>query len=227
MSSAAEGARTALERIAEAAIQAGRRPSDVQLIAVTKGVGAERIAEASAAGAFRIGESRVQEAEAKRGAAPPGLEWHLIGRLQSNKARRAVRLFDWIQSVDSEKLLLRLNRCCAELGVRRNVLIQVNCSGEETKGGVSPSGLEPLLDASEAAEHLDAQGLMTIGPLGAGPEAARRSFAQLRELAGRSPHAARLRHLSMGMTGDFELAVAEGATMVRIGTGIFGRRGAG
>lgn len=155
---------------------------------------------------------------------PDGVEWHMVGRLQSNKARRAVQLFDCIQSVDSEKLLRRLDRCCQELGVRRRVLIQVNCSGEASKGGIAPHELESLMEASQEAAHLDAVGLMTIGPLGGSLLEIQRSFASLRELAHNSAYARQLRHLSMGMTGDFEQAVAEGATMVRIGTGIFATR---
>lgn len=151
----------------------------------------------------------------------------MVGRLQSNKARRAVQLFDCIHSVDSEKLLRRLDRCCQELGVRRRVLIQVNCSGEASKGGIAPHALESLMEASQEARHLDAVGLMTMGKLGGSVVETRRAFALLRELAHNSAYSPQLRHLSMGMTGDFEQAVAEGATMVRIGAAIFGAREAG
>ena len=216
-----------MERIAKAAASAGRDPNGVQLIAVAKGIGPTRVAEARAAGATRIGENRVQEAEAKRPHMPDGVEWHMIGRLQSNKARRAVQLFDCIHSVDSEKLLRRLDRCCQELGVRRRVLIQVNCTGEASKSGIAPHELESLMEASQEAAHLDAVGLMTIGPLGGSLSEAQRAFASLRKLAHNSAYAQQLRHLSMGMTGDFERAVAEGATMVRVGAAIFGAREAG
>lgn len=159
-------------------------------------------------------------------AAPGGLTWHLVGHLQSNKAARAVELFDVIHSIDSAALAREVARRAAQRGKRQRVLIQVNCSGEAAKSGCEPAALPALLEAALAEEALDLQGLMTIGPLDPDPESARPAFRQLAALRddARRRTGLALPHLSMGMSGDLEVAVAEGATMIRVGTALFGKR---
>jgi pyridoxal phosphate enzyme (YggS family) len=217
-------------RIAAAAVRAGRAPEEVTLVAVTKTHPPERVLEALAAGAADFGENRVQEAEKKipqvgRQAA----HWHLIGHLQSNKARKAVALFDVIHSLDSLALARRLERFCVEDNREvLPVLIQVDLGHEKTKSGVGERELPGLVKAMAECEHLRLQGLMTLPPYFDEPERVRPFFRTLRELRDglRSQGAfgdAR-GELSMGMTHDYEIAIAEGATMVRIGTAIFGER---
>jgi PLP dependent protein len=216
-----------LERIAAACGRAGRRPDEVALVAVSKTVPIDRIRAAVAAGLTTLGENRVQEAEAKIPAVD-GATWHLVGPLQRNKARRALEIFDAIESVDSISLAERLDRIAAEaLGDRRvPVLLEVNVDGDPAKTGFAPADLERSLDAILGLGRLDVRGLMTIGRLVARPEDARPTFAQLRELSGRLRAAdERLGgELSMGMTDDFEVAVEEGATIVRVGRALFGER---
>ena len=231
------------ERIAAAAARAGRSPDEITLIAVTKTHTARRVDMALAAGVTDCGENRVQEAEEKiellRDAR---VRWHLIGHLQRNKARRAAVLFDMIHSLDSLKLAEALNRHVEEaslLGQRRlPVLLQVNVSGEETKEGFDLVGglnnqaaLASLIEAARqivALPQLEVQGLMTVAPYADDPEEARPVFRALRELrdelARQIPQSS-WKHLSMGMTGDFEVAIEEGATLVRVGRAIFGERG--
>jgi pyridoxal phosphate enzyme (YggS family) len=220
------------ETVAEAAQRAGRDPADVRLVAVTKGFGVGVIREATAAGLRRFGENRVQEAIPKMTAAPDA-EWHLVGRLQANKARPAVRAFAAIHSVDSLELLARLDRISAEEGRAPRVLLQVNVSGEASKAGFAlhwftdaASRRGPLSTAVAALTSVRLVGLMTIGPAGAPPDASRQAFARLRHLRDELEQlsGAPLPELSMGMTADAEAAVAEGATLVRIGTAIFGPR---
>lgn len=215
-------------RIAAAARRAGRSPADVLLVAVTKRFPADRINEAIEAGVKAIGENRVQEAEAKWPDLLPGPERHLVGRLQRNKAGKAAELFDRVQSIDGEKLAHALSRRAEGAGRRIPVLVEVNVSGEETKGGVDPAGARPLIEAIADLPGIVVDGLMTIGPLTEDPERIRRAFRSLRELfeglrEDPVPGAAMV-HLSMGMTGDYEIAVEEGATMVRLGTALFGPR---
>lgn len=216
------------ERIAAAARAAGRDPSEIRLIAVTKGVPVERIREAIDAGVAEIGENRVQEAVQKQAGLDAPVFWHLIGHLQRNKAGTAVERFDWIQSVDSLDLVEELDRRCGQRGRTEplKVLLQVNVSGEVTKYGCRPEAAEKLAAALLACRNLRWMGLMTIAPYGENPEAARSSFRGLRELGDRLKK--RLgwerMELSMGMSHDFETAVQEGATMLRIGTAIFGER---
>jgi len=216
-------------RIESAARRAGRDPLGVHLIGVTKTVPVARIREAMSAGLVHLGENRVQEAAGKileMGGAPGGVTWHLVGHLQSNKARRAVELFDCIHSVDSVALVRKLARVAEELGTRRDILIQVDLGGEPTKFGLDP-GLAADL-AREAAAHpaLRARGLMTIPPMSADPEASRPFFRRLREIRDQvAVLGFDLPDLSMGMTSDFEVAIEEGATMVRVGRAIFGERG--
>ena len=217
------------ERIARAAERSGRRPSDVILVAVTKTVAPERILEAVAAGVTHFGENRVQEAEAKYGPggiSREGLALHMIGTLQRNKARRAAALFDWVQSVDRPELARALDSAAAK---PLPVLLEVNLTGEPSKSGVGPAGLPALADAVTACANLRPLGLMTIARLDAPESELRRTFAGLRDLLEklRSTHPGDWRHLSMGMTGDYEIAIEAGATIVRLGRAIFGERPAG
>ena len=213
-----------LERLRARASDAGHDPARLRIVAVTKTWPMEVAHAAVAAGITRLGESRVQEAEPKI-AAMPDAEWHFIGRLQSNKARRAVRGFSVIHSVDSVALLRRVVELAAEEGRRPELLVQVNVSGEEAKAGLAP---ETLLrrEAVDAVREAGVVGLMTIAPMGIGDAEARTHFARLRELRDRLSQAAGLPlpQLSMGMTADAEAAAAEGATLVRIGTALFGPR---
>jgi len=225
-----------LERIGDAAARSGRDASAVEVVAVTKTVSPERIREAIAAGFMSLGENRVQERQAKVGDVdavstyPVGEQprWHLVGPLQSNKARRAVELFDVIETVDSVDLAKRLDRIAAELRPDRRmpVLLQVNVDADPSKAGFAPADLERDLGEIVALPSLSVGGLMTVGRLVPDAELARPTFVALRDLSERL----RARHptlggaLSMGMTDDFEVAVEEGATHVRIGRAIFGAR---
>jgi pyridoxal phosphate enzyme (YggS family) len=216
-----------LERVDRAAARSGRSPRSIRLVAVSKTHPVERVAEAYAAGLRVFGENYVQEAEEKVRAFPDA-EWHLIGRLQSNKARKAAALFEWIQSVDSLRLLGELSRRCAEEGKTMPVLIEVNLAGEESKAGVPPGELPALLSSATALQGVRVRGLMAIPPMTEDPEESRPYFVRLRELLGRcASHegaGGELTELSMGMSNDFEAAIEEGATMVRVGTAIFGSR---
>ena len=208
------------ERIARAAARAGRRPDDVLLVAVSKTVEAERVRAAVAAGITALGENRVQEARAKVAEIGRAAAWHLIGHLQTNKARDAVELFDVIHSLDRLELAQELDRRAHARDRVVRVLLQVNVGGEATKGGVAPDAVAETLEALAPLRNLAVRGLMTIPPEVERAEQARGWFQALRKLAER--HA--LPDLSMGMSGDFEVAVEEGATMVRVGTAIFGPR---
>lgn len=216
-----------LARIAAAAARAGRNPASVQLVAVSKTVPAERLRAAVAAGYDVLGENRVQEAEGK---APevPGPAWHLVGPLQSNKARRAIELFAMIQSVHELDLARRLDRLAAEGPGRPpvRVLLQVNVDRDPAKAGFDPDALAAAAAELDACRNLDVRGLMTIGRLVDDPEDARPTFAALRELSSqlreRWPRLGAA--LSMGMSDDFEIAVEEGATIVRVGRALFGER---
>jgi PLP dependent protein len=218
-----------LETIAAAAERTGRDPAGVQVVAVTKTVPAERIRAAVDAGFTAFGENRVQERAAKVDALSgvPG-EWHLVGPLQSNKARRAVELFDVIESVDALDLAGRLDRLAAEVrpGSALHVLLQVNIDGDPAKSGFGPGALERNLPAILALPALAVDGLMTVGRLVDSGEAARPTFAALRSLSDRlrAGHTGLGGALSMGMTDDYPIAVEEGATIVRIGRAIFGDR---
>jgi hypothetical protein len=214
-------------RIAAACARAGRGPLDVSLVAVTKTVPADRIRAAVAAGLTTLGENRVQEAEAKAGQVE-GATWHLVGPLQKNKARRALEVFAIIESVDSVALAQRLDRITDEVrpGRRTSVFLEVNVDADPSKSGFAPDDLEASLDAILGLAGLDVRGLMTIGRQAARPEDARPTFAALRELSGRLRRQDdRLgNELSMGMTDDFEVAIEEGATIVRVGRALFGER---
>jgi len=213
------------ERIARAARSVGRDPSEVLLVAVSKTVEPERIREAVEAGVTDLGENRVQEAREKIELLGRIARWHLIGTLQRNKAKYAVRLFDMIQSVDSIALVEELEKRASRVERVIPVLVEVKTSPEETKHGVAPEDVDALVDRILEAEHLDFRGLMTIAPYVEDPEMARPSFRTLRGVKERlEARGIPVEHLSMGMSGDFEVAIQEGATMVRIGTAIFGPR---
>lgn len=218
-------------RIAAAAKNCRRDPEEVRLIAISKTHAASAIKKVIEFGALDIGENRVQEAEGKiseigRDAA----RWHLVGHLQANKARRAVNLFDFIHSLDSLALASRLDRLCHEEGREKlAVLVQVDLGHEETKSGIDESELTHLVEGLGPLQRLELSGLMTLPPFFDDPEQSRSYFRRLRqlrdELAARGAFADRKGELSMGMTNDFEVAIEEGATMVRVGTAIFGERG--
>lgn len=213
-------------RIAAAARRAGRDPSAVRLVAVTKSVAEDRIREALAGGVLDLGENRVQEAERKSAALGQDIRWHLIGHLQSNKARRAVELFDLIHSVHSEALAVELSRRAEAAGRCVECLLQVNIARETTKFGVQPEQAAALCQRAAALSGLRLVGLMTIAPLAADPEASRAVFRQLREMAAKigAELGWERPELSMGMSQDFEVAVEEGATLVRVGSLLFGPR---
>jgi len=215
-----------LNRIAEACRTAGRSPAEVTLLPVTKTHPATAAEYAIRYGLAAVGENRVQEAVEKRALVPGPLRWELIGHLQSNKARLAVTHFDRIQSVDSEKLLTALDRAAGEFGKKMPVLLQINAGNDPAKFGSEPADAPRLLEFALGRPHLQVDGLMTIAPLSADPAVAHRTFANLREI--RDALAARggtpLRELSMGMTGDLAAAVAEGSTLVRVGTALYGPR---
>ncbi|HSK51442.1 MAG TPA: YggS family pyridoxal phosphate-dependent enzyme [Clostridia bacterium] len=213
-------------RIAEACERSGRDPGSVTLVAVSKTVPPERLRDALAAGIDLLGENRVQEALAKMPDVP-GARWHLIGPLQSNKARRAAEAFEVIETVDSVDLARRLDRIVRELDrAALPVLLQVNVDRDPSKAGFSPAQLGPALDSVAGLDRLDVRGLMTIGRLVERPADARATFAGLRDLAGalRAAGAALGPELSMGMSDDYPLAVEEGATIVRVGRALFGER---
>ena len=215
-------------RIGAAAARAGRRPEEVLLVAVTKTVPVRVVAAAIAAGQRVFGENRVQEAAAKAAACGPGAAWHLIGHLQSNKARQAARLFEVVESLDSPGLAAELDRRAREAGRRLRVLVQVKVGDEPTKSGVSPEEAPALIETASRLPGLAVAGLMAIPPPSAAPEGSRRWFALLRELRERwdgscCPRGT-LRELSMGMSDDYEVAIEEGATIVRVGSALFGPR---
>ena len=226
MDDVAENLEAVRSRIAAACARAGRAPESVRLLAVSKTYGPEAVRAAAAAGQRLFGENRVQEAAAKIPECPGHLEWHLIGHLQGNKAALAARLFDWVHAVDSAKLLEALDRHAADAGRTLRALVQVNVSGERSKSGLAPETGAEVLALVPRLRNVQVCGLMTIPPLAADPETARPHFRKLRELrdAWAAATGLDLPELSMGMTHDLEVAIAEGATIVRVGTGIFGAR---
>jgi len=220
------------ERIGVAARRAGRSAADVALMGVTKTHPPERIREAHAAGLRLFGENRVQEFAGKAGALTDlaGAEWHMIGHLQTNKAGKAAELFNAVDSVDSPKLAEKLDAAARNLGKKLNLLIEINVGGEAAKSGLAPDTpeLEELLLAAPRFEALEFRGVMTVPPFTDDPEDARTFFRQLRRLrdaiAARKLTAISMDVLSMGMSHDFEVAIEEGSTCVRVGTAIFGER---
>jgi len=211
--------------IALAAKKARRDPSEIQLLAVSKTQPAEAIQEAIRVGITHFGENKVQEARGKIDELGRGV-WHLIGHLQSNKAKEAVRLFDSIESVDRADLAQEINHRAEDLGKIQSVLLQVNIAGESTKFGCAPDAARALAEVINNLPQLGLQGLMTIAPYSPEPEKSRPHFAGLRELRDRveADTGLRLPVLSMGMSGDFAVAIEEGSTCVRIGTALFGER---
>ncbi len=217
------------QRIADAAGACGRDAASVRLVAVSKTMDADRVAQAIDAGAAILGENYIQEARDKFNALyDRPAQWHFIGHLQSNKAKYAVRMFNLIHSVDSLKLARALNKAARKLSKVQDILVQVNISREETKSGIDETGAVDLVTQIGGLENVRVKGLMTMPPFFDAPEQARPFFRQLarlrdRIMAEKIPGVG-MDELSMGMTGDFEVAIAEGATLVRIGTAIFGAR---
>jgi len=211
-----------------AARRAGRRPEEIRLVAVSKTVDVGRIREAIEAGARSLGENYVQEAQKKIEYLGHGVEWHFIGHLQTNKAKVAARLFDLIHSVDSLRLAVELSRVAQQQKKVLPVLLQVNLSGEATKFGALESEIFRILEPMASLKGISVKGLMTLPPYSEDPEASRPFFQQLRKLAEgisrRKIPGMEMGELSMGMSQDFEVAIEEGATLVRVGTAIFGPR---
>ena len=223
MSEIVQGLQSVLARLEAGLKAAGRPKGAARLIAVSKTFPAECVQEAYGFGQRAFGENRVQELSEKAPKLPNDIEWHLIGHLQANKVRAALEHAAWIHSVDSLSLLKRVERIAAEMGVAPKVLLEVNVSGEESKFGLKPQDVAVLLD--ECPSKLLA-GFMTVAPLGAPEKELHEIFGGLRELRDsmESRSGLKLPELSMGMSGDFEIALAEGATMIRVGTAIFGHR---
>ena len=214
------------ENVAGACRKVGRQPEDVTLVAVTKTVSADVARALAQAGALDLGENRVQELEAKAEALRDlPIRWHMIGHLQRNKVRKALPIAQLIHSLDSLRLAQEINEQAAKLGRKARVLIEVNMSGEASKFGLPPGELERLLRAMSPLEHVVVEGLMTMPPIAADPQMSRPYFRRLRELRDAASKEKRpnmdLRHLSMGMSQDYPVAVEEGATFVRIGTALF------
>ena len=226
MTSIAENLQRVCEQIAQAAEKVGRAADEIELVAITKTHPADKVREAIEAGQTLFGESRVQEARAKIPELRSNLRWHFVGHLQKNKIRHALPLFEMIHSVDSLGLAQDINRIAEEEGMHPRVLLEVNVAGEGSKFGFSPDKLRDQMEELLALPRLSILGLMTIPPLAEESEASRKYFVQLRELRDRLQTEFRvdLAQLSMGMTHDYAVAVEEGATLVRVGTAIFGER---
>ena len=214
------------EKIKKAALKANRNPQEIKLVAVTKTATIEQIKEAISEGVKIIGENKVQEAKEKYQILSADIEWHLVGHLQTNKVKYAIEIFDFIHSVDSIKLAKEIDRRSLQFGMITNVLVEVNVSGEETKYGIKPEEVEPFLKEISEFSRTRVRGLMTIAPIAEDKEEVRPYFRKLRELfekiKSKNIKNVKMNYLSMGMTEDFEVAVEEGANMVRIGRGIFG-----
>jgi pyridoxal phosphate enzyme (YggS family) len=228
MGSVEENIRNIWSRIEKAAEKTGRDKEDIKLVAVTKTVEVERIKEAIKCGIETIGENRVQEAESKFVQITEKVEKHLVGHLQTNKAKKAVELFDFIQSVDSQHIAQEISRRASQMGKVMEVLVEINTSGEKTKFGIDPHEVLPLIKSISNLEGIRIKGLMTIGLFSDNPEDTRPCFKKLKtifdQMKRESLPNVEMKHLSMGMTNDFETAIQEGSNMVRIGTGIFGPR---
>ena len=214
------------EKIKKAALKANRNPEEIKLVAVTKTATIEQIKEAINAGVKIIGENKVQEAKEKYQILTADTEWHLVGHLQTNKVKYAIEIFDCIQTVDSIKLAKEIDKRSLQFGKTTNVLVEVNVSGEETKYGIKPEEVEPFLKEISEFYRIRVRGLMTIAPIEEDKEKVRPYFRKLRELSkeikSKNIKNVKMDYLSMGMTDDFEVAIEEGANMVRIGRGIFG-----
>lgn len=214
------------QRVADAACRSGRSADAAQLLVVSKTWPVEKVSEVVVSGHFAFGENRVQEGEEKIPQLPKDLQWHLIGHLQRNKVRKALPLFQTIHSIDSLKLARYTSNIAGEIGKKPDVYLQVDLAGEETKNGYHPNKIKSELDDLLALENLSILGLMCIPPMASTPEEARPWFVKLRELRDELEHSAgqSLPGLSMGMSGDFEVAIEEGSTIVRVGSAIFGSR---
>ncbi len=216
------------QRMAAAAVRCQREPDSIKLLAVTKTVSAARVNEAIAAGIAAFGENYVQEAKEKIAAIDKRVEWHMIGYLQTNKVKYVVNLFDYIHSVDRLELAREINRRAASTGRKMNILVEINVSGENTKSGIPMVHAMELIKAISSLENLSVKGLMTMPPYSDNPESSRPYFSELKSLQKKIINEGipgiRMDELSMGMTDDFEIAVEEGATIVRIGRAIFGER---
>jgi pyridoxal phosphate enzyme (YggS family) len=214
------------EKIKKAALKANRNPEEIKLVAVTKTATIEQIKEATSAGVKIIGENKVQEAKEKYQIMTTDTEWHLIGHLQTNKVKYAIEIFDCIQSVDSIKLTKEIDKRSLQFGKTTNILVEVNVSGEETKYGIKPEEVELFLKEISEFSGIRVRGLMTIAPIEKDKEEVRPYFRKLRELSkeikSKNIKNVKMDYLSMGMSEDFEIAIEEGANMVRIGRGIFG-----
>ena len=226
MDSIAENLARVRQEIVEAAAKAGRGPGEIELVAITKAHPAEKVREAIDAGQRLFGESRVQEARTKIPEMPSNLRWHFVGHLQKNKIRPALPLFEMIHSVDSLALAQDMNRIAEEEGLHPRVLLEVNVAGEGSKFGFTPDKLREQMEGLLALPRLSILGLMCIPPIANEAAASRKYFVQLRELRDslQTEFRVDLTQLSMGMTQDFWIAVEEGATLVRVGTAIFGER---
>lgn len=221
----ADNVKNVAERMSWAAAKAGRRLEDIKLVGITKTVSVEKIREAAEAGVRVFGENYVQEAKEKIAAIGHGVEWHMTGHLQRNKAKEAVAMFDMVQTIDSVELAVELDKRAKAGGKTIRGLVEVNLAGERSKAGIGKDSLIPLLTAIKELGNLSIQGLMTIPPYFDNAEGVRPYFRALRELRDKAHNEGfPLQELSMGMSHDFEVAIEEGATMVRIGTAIFGKR---
>jgi pyridoxal phosphate enzyme (YggS family) len=214
------------QRITGACARSGREPGSVTLLAVTKSQPPEVVREAADCGQALFGENKIQEAKAKIPLCPGRLRWHFIGHLQSNKCRDAVELFEMIQSVDSLSLAQEINKRAGQAAKTMPILLEINVAGEASKFGYQPEKLLAELKEINALQRIEIQGLMAVPPWSAEPEKSRPYFRQLRELKQKCEQILGVSqpHLSMGMSGDFEIAIEEGATMVRVGTALFGPR---
>jgi pyridoxal phosphate enzyme (YggS family) len=213
-------------RIADAAARCGRKPDEITLVAITKYVGPPEIRALVEAGCIVLGENRPQALwEKAEGCADLPIRWHMVGHLQRNKVRRTLPLVEMVQSADSPRLIAAIDRVAAELSCRMPLLLEVNVSGDAAKHGFQPQGLGPFLEKLAGYEQVEVRGLMCMASFTGGLDAARRDFAALRQLRDRlradCPDAVRLDELSMGMSGDFEVAIEEGATIVRIGSALY------
>jgi hypothetical protein len=226
MSSIAENLERVREQIARAAAKSGRSADDIELVAITKTHAAEKVREAIEGGQTLFGESRVQEARAKIPELPSAISWHFVGHLQKNKIRHALPLFEMIHSVDSLALAQDTNRIAEEEGLHPRVLLEVNIAGEGSKFGFAPDKLRAQMEQLLMLPRLSIEGLMTIPPIAEQAEASRKYFVELRQLrdAFEKEIDLKLPQLSMGMTQDYAVAIEEGATLVRVGTAIFGER---
>lgn len=226
MAEIAENLDRVREQIAQTAAKAGRAADDIELVAITKTHPAEKVREAIEVGQTLFGESRVQEARVKIPELPSSVRWHFVGHLQKNKIRHALPLFEMIHSVDSLGLAQEVNRIAEEEGMHPRILLEVNVAGEGSKFGFKPETVRAAMESLLALPRLSIEGLMCIPPLVEEAEASRKHFADLRRLrdALETEFNLKLPRLSMGMTNDFPVAVEEGATLVRVGTAIFGER---